>query len=130
MSEARVRLTLSRFAESDVERRDLVLVDRVELAYQHHRGRRLHVYDIYAAEDVLRSASLGRVVECTETLERKTKGKRYVNARWTGAKTVWRWQNVGASWTSRLAARTRADAIAKVLGWDSGKPTRQSEWIS
>lgn len=69
-----------------------------------HKGRPLRAYVVRE-----RGIEIGTVYETTETLERRTRGKMYVNARWTGAKTVWR------AGTSRYTSQTRQDAIARLL---------------
>lgn len=85
-----------------------------------HRGRKLRAYEVYEVTERGR-VLVGRVSEVTETLERRTKGKRHVDARWTGAKTRWTPFSMSLSRESRYARETRQDAIAVLFGMSRGK---------
>lgn len=77
-----------------------------------HRGRPLRAYRVHTTE-----TTLGVVREATETLERRTRGRTYVNARWTGSRTVWHAEGDH----HRRTCRTRAEAIARMLGYGRGE---------
>jgi hypothetical protein len=79
-----------------------------------HRGRPLRAYRVRTGAGNP-GVVLGVVHEATETLERKTRGRTYVNARWTGSKTVW---HAGSDY--RFNCRTRQDAIARLIGYARG----------
>lgn len=99
----RLRLRVGRGAGARVAELKLAAID----GRGGHRGRPLRAYIV-----IEHGRNVGIVWERTETLERKTRGKRYVNARWTGAKTVWH------AGDGRFPYRTRMDAIARLLGYD------------
>jgi hypothetical protein len=92
-----------------------VVLTEVE-GYGEHRGRKLKAYEVY--EQLPKGQALvGRVTEHTETLERSTKGRRYVNRRWTGAATVWRAVSASTGGREhRMNRRTRQDAVAVLFG--------------
>lgn len=78
-----------------------------------HRGRALRAYVVRRD-----GAVIGTVHEVTEALERRTRGATYVNARWTGSKTVWKAEGKPGR------SRTRAEAVAALLGLAFGEVER------
>lgn len=103
-----------------VERRRVrVVLVRVE-GHGEHRGKPLKTYEVYEATERGR-VLVGRVREVTETLERRSRGKRYVNARWTGARTRWKPESMSLGRYDRYARETRQDAIAQLFGMDTAR---------
>lgn len=85
-----------------------------------HRGRKLKAYEVYEVTPRGR-VLVGRVEERTETLERRTKGRRYVDRRWTAAATVWAPISVKVVRDHRMARRTRQDAVAVLFGMNRAR---------
>lgn len=72
-------------------------------------------------EVVLDGTVVGRVERGMLTRERRSAGRRYVNARWTSP--GWRYYAGGDAWGLGLECRSRRDGVANVLralGWSWG----------
>jgi hypothetical protein len=79
---------------------------------QTHNGKPLSVYDVIVDGDSAR-----RIEQCTTLWERRTPGKRYVNARGTRSQISWR-----ASEHGSVTCTTRRDAVADLLGYARAEP--------
>lgn len=112
------RLRLSNYREPDQ-------VFEVEFRRTEHYSTLLHRGKLLLAYEVLVDGTVvGKVLQETRTCERRTRGARYVNARWTGAKPEWKAQAAGSGRSVRGRRETRAEAAGELLGYSRAEVVR------
>lgn len=88
------------------------IVQLVELPVEvDYRKVRYHSYNV-----MIGALVLGTVEQGDETLERRTKGKVYVNARWT--RVAWRWKRMDLRHGSSIGFfESRKRALRDLIGY-------------
>lgn len=90
-----------------------------------HKGKeiRLPSYDVY-----LDGTKIGRVYRAMVTHERRTKGNRYVNARWSSP--GWR-RSIAGGHSFGLETRSRTDGIEDLIRYaDKSVPWTEAEALA